>query len=169
MSLTMDCYAVLEVPPDASTVAIRAAFRRLAQEWHPDRNPASQAEANRHMSEINLAWEILKSPETRRMYDEARASGSQWLPAAVNAGWAPRSSRSHGDVPPMTDVDSGCVRRIGHNGLSELYIEFRTGGLYVYRGVPVTVYRALLHAKSKSRFVIYNIVSGPYLCKRIGA
>jgi curved DNA-binding protein CbpA len=165
----MDCYAVLEVEPAASTVAIRAAYRRLVQQWHPDKNPESRTEATNRMSELNLAWEILQDEQSRKMYDEARASGSQWIPTGKSGDGIRRAARSHADAPVMLEVDSGCVRSIGHDGLNKLFIEFRSGGLYVYRGVPATLYAALLHSKSKGRFVIFNIVSGPYQGKRIGA
>jgi curved DNA-binding protein CbpA len=163
----MDCYAVLEVPPDASEEMIRAAYRRLAQEWHPDKNTVTRHEATRRMSEINLAWEILKDPETRRLNDEARVSSSYLTPTVETKLGKP--VRRHAEAPTMLEVDSGCVRSIGHDGKDRLFIEFRTGGLYVYRDVPDTLYRSLLFAKSKGRFVIFNIVNGPYLCKRIGA
>ena len=169
MYTAMDCYSVLEVPPNASTEIIRAAYRRLAQEWHPDKNQVSGEAATFRMSEINLAWEILKDPETRSLVDEARASGSEWIPSAEGGPGVRRTKSSHADVPTMLEVDSGCVRCIGHDGLNKLFIEFRSGGLYVYRGVPVAMYGALLRAKSAGRFVIFNIVNGPYRCKRIGA
>jgi len=169
MSLDMDCYSVLEVPPDASTATIRAAYRRLAQEWHPDKNLLTGEAATLRMSEINLAWEILKDPDTRRMNDEARAFGAQRAPPSDNADGKHRAYRPHPSAPTMLEVDSGCVRGIGHDGLNKLYIEFRSGGIYAYLGVPVAIYAALRNAKSKGRFVIYNIVSGPYRCKRIGA
>lgn len=162
----MDSYAALEVPPDASTAAIRAAYRRLAQQWHPDKNPMARGEATRRMAEINLAWEMLRSVETRRIVDEARRE------SARRAEEAPRGVRARGfdgKVPKLIEVESGCVRRYGHDGRSNLFLEFRTGGLYIYPGVSPVMYGALHRAKSKSRYVLSNIVNGPYTGKRIGA
>ncbi|MHB8635771.1 MAG: DnaJ domain-containing protein [Fimbriimonadaceae bacterium] len=164
----MDCYAVLDVLPTASTTTIRATYRRLAQEWHPDKHLGAKAEATRRMSDINLAWEILKSPETRRLYDEARATGTQWVPVGRDGDGIRRATRIHADAPIMLEVDSGCVHSVGHDGRNKLFIEFRSGGLYAYDDVPPTLYRDLLREKYKGRFVIFNIVSGPYQCKRIG-
>ncbi len=168
MLQNMDCYAVLEVPPTASTAVIRAAFRELAHKWHPDKCDVPKIEANQRMAEINLAWEVLRRPETRRLYDDARANGRTWLPVNLDGDFSIWTDSREG-VPKMTVVDSGCVRSLGHDGGTNLYIEFRMGGLYVYRGVPRNIFHALMHAKSQGKYVIYNIVSGPYLCKRIGA
>jgi curved DNA-binding protein CbpA len=168
MVLSMDCYAVLEVPSTASTAVIRTAFRELAHKWHPDKGDVPDAEANRRMAEINIAWEVLRKPETRRLYDDARANGSSWLPVNTNGDfsiWTP----ARDDIPEMTEVDSGCVRSVGHDGNSKLYIEFRMGGLYMYRGVPLLLYKSMMRSASQGKFVIYNIICGPYDCKRIGA
>ncbi|HLK16739.1 MAG TPA: DnaJ domain-containing protein [Fimbriimonadaceae bacterium] len=165
----MDCYAVLEVSPAASTAAIRASFRRLVHEWHPDKHPDARAEATQRMSEINLAWEILRDVETRRYVDEARETGAEWIPCGVTRDGKRKVRRPDLGTPVMIEADSGCVRRFGHDGGSKLYIEFRTGGLFMYPGVPFTVYGALLRAKWPGRFVIQNIVTGPYLAKQVGA
>ena len=165
----MDCYSALEVPPTASTETIRSAYRRLAQKWHPDKHEASGAEATHRMSEINLAWEILKDPETRRINDEARLHRPDQTPFSESSQEKPRTHRPHAGAPMMMEVDSGCVGSIGHDGLNKLFVEFRSGGLYVYFGVPVATFAALVAAKSKGRFLIFNIVNGPYRCKRIGA
>lgn len=66
-----DHYGVLGVSPDADLPTIRKAYRRLALEWHPDRNrdrPASHA----RMIELIAAWEILSDPDKRAHYDAAR-------------------------------------------------------------------------------------------------
>lgn len=54
--------AVLGVPPTAAEDEIRAAWRRLVQEWHPDRaqGEAAVAEATRRVAEINAAWRVLR-------------------------------------------------------------------------------------------------------------
>lgn len=62
-----DPYALLEVSPDADAAAIKRAYRRLAREWHPDRNPAP--EAAERFKQIARAWEILGDPVRRRVHD----------------------------------------------------------------------------------------------------
>ena len=57
-----DPYKVLGLGPDASDEDIKKAYRRLAKQYHPDRNPGDQ-EAARKMQEVNAAYEQIKNPE----------------------------------------------------------------------------------------------------------
>jgi DnaJ-class molecular chaperone len=61
-------YDVLEVKRTASRNEIKAAYRRLAVKWHPDR--CDRPDATARIQEINAAYECLKDPLRRRMYDE---------------------------------------------------------------------------------------------------
>jgi hypothetical protein len=62
-------YDNLKVARDASPDEIRAAYRALTRKHHPDRN-AGVADAQRVMSVINVAYEILSDPVRRREHDE---------------------------------------------------------------------------------------------------
>jgi curved DNA-binding protein CbpA len=66
-----DYYRLLDVAPDASTEQIREAYRRLAFQYHPDRNPAG-SDASKKMQEINEAYATLMDPVKRREYDLPR-------------------------------------------------------------------------------------------------
>lgn len=68
-----DYYAVLGVPRDASEAAIKKAYRKLAMESHPDRNKESGAEER--FKEITEAYEVLRDPEQRAMYDRYGEAG----------------------------------------------------------------------------------------------
>ena len=57
-----DPYKVLGVSPDASDEEIKRAYRRLAKQYHPDRNPGDAAAAKK-MQQINAAYEQIKNPE----------------------------------------------------------------------------------------------------------
>ena len=57
-----DPYKVLGVSRDASDDEIKQAYRRLAKQYHPDRNPGD-AEAAKKMQQINAAYEQIKNPE----------------------------------------------------------------------------------------------------------
>lgn len=57
-----DPYKVLGVSPDATDDEIKQAYRRLAKQYHPDRNPGD-AEAAKKMQQINAAYEQIKNPE----------------------------------------------------------------------------------------------------------
>ena len=68
-----DYYKVLGVEPDASDADIKAAYRKLARKYHPDRSKEPNAEEQ--FKAINEANEALKDPEKRRAYDQVRAGG----------------------------------------------------------------------------------------------
>ena len=62
-----DPYAVLGVAPDASPEEVKRAWRRLARDWHPDRNPAP--EAAERFKELAAAWATLSDPAARARHD----------------------------------------------------------------------------------------------------
>lgn len=73
-----DYYAILGVPEDADTKAIKKAFRKLAREYHPDANPDNPEQAEARFKEINEAYEVLGDPEKRARYDEIKNSYQSW-------------------------------------------------------------------------------------------
>ena len=63
-----DYYELLGVPKGSDDAAIKAAYRRLAKEHHPDRkNGCKESEA--HFKAINEAYDVLKDPQKRAAYD----------------------------------------------------------------------------------------------------
>ena len=86
-----DPYKVLQVDSEAEDEVIQAAYRRLAQKYHPDR--ASGAEAMERMVSINAAWEMIGEPARRAAYD---ASVRQRSNAAAQGGTpSPAAATSH--------------------------------------------------------------------------
>jgi len=71
--MAIDYYAVLGVARDATDGQIKRAFRKLAQQWHPDVNKDSAA-AER-FKEINEAYQVLSDPERKQRYDVFGSAG----------------------------------------------------------------------------------------------
>jgi curved DNA-binding protein len=62
-------YEVLGVPRDADPATLKKAYRRLAQESHPDQNP-NDPKAEERFKQINRAYQVLSDAERRAAYDE---------------------------------------------------------------------------------------------------
>jgi hypothetical protein len=69
-------YDILEVSVAASHETITAAYRSLCKRYHPDLNRDVTLEADR-MKQINTAYETLRDPVTRRLYDESLQTSSE--------------------------------------------------------------------------------------------
>ncbi len=74
-SAMKDYYQILGVSANASQEEIKAAFRKLAFQYHPDVNPGSEKEAGETFKEINEAYGVLGDAARRQQYDFARQSG----------------------------------------------------------------------------------------------
>jgi len=68
MSTDTDFYELLEVERTADERVLKSAYRRLAMQYHPDRNPGS-AEAEAKFKAISEAYDCLKDPQKRAAYD----------------------------------------------------------------------------------------------------
>lgn len=64
-----DYYKILGVPRNASEQDIKKAYRKLAMQYHPDRNPGKEEWANEKFKEINEAYGVLGDAEKRGQYD----------------------------------------------------------------------------------------------------
>ena len=84
-----DYYETLGVNRDADAGALKSAYRKLAMQYHPDRNPGD-AEAEARFKEINEAYEVLKDDQKRAAYDrfghEAFTNGGGGNPGAQGFG-----------------------------------------------------------------------------------
>lgn len=97
-----DYYEILGVKPDASEADIKAAYRKLARKYHPDKNKDAGAEEK--FKAINEANEVLKDAEKRRSYDQLRAGGyrqgEQFRPPP---GWQGQQQGFGGDEGDFSD------------------------------------------------------------------
>src|SRR3569623_694127 len=93
-----DYYKILGVPRTASADEIKRAYRKLAREFHPDKNKAKGAEDK--IKEINEANEVLGDEKKRQAYDSLGpnfrgGSGGFQPPPGWNFGGGARGRRGH--------------------------------------------------------------------------
>ena len=69
MSTQIDYYELLEVERGADDATLKSSYRRLAMQWHPDKNPGD-AEAEARFKAISQAYDCLKDPQKRAAYDQ---------------------------------------------------------------------------------------------------
>lgn len=82
-----DLYQILGVPRNASQTDIEKAYRKLARKYHPDKNPDDPT-ATKRFQELQRAFDVLKDPEKREMYDRYGSSFE-----SRGAGGGPRRGR----------------------------------------------------------------------------
>lgn len=69
-----DYYKTLGISRDASQAEVKKAYRKQAAKFHPDKNPGNKKAENK-FKELGEAYEVLKDPEKRKLYDQV---GSDW-------------------------------------------------------------------------------------------
>jgi molecular chaperone DnaJ len=92
-----DFYQTLGVSKNASQDEIKKAFRKLARENHPDKNPGNKA-AEEKFKEVSSAYETLSDPEKRKQYDELSRLGAF---GAGPGGFRPGAGGYQGFDPRM--------------------------------------------------------------------
>lgn len=90
--MARDLYEILGLKRDASADDIKHAYRKLAQKYHPDRNPGDkQAEAS--YKEVQSAYDVLSDPSKRTQYD--RFGGAGGADGGFPGGGGPRGQTFH--------------------------------------------------------------------------
>lgn len=71
-----DYYSILGVPKGTSDDAVlKKAYRKMAMQYHPDKNPDNREESERKFKEVSEAYEVLSDPEKRKVYDQFGEEG----------------------------------------------------------------------------------------------
>src|SRR3954454_7904693 len=122
-----DYYAALGVPKDADAAAIKKAYRKLARDLHPDKNPGN-AEAEARFKEVSEAYDVLSDTKRRGEYDEARrlfgagGRGGGFPGGGFPGGAAPGQPFDLGDLFAQAGATGG---RTAGGGLGDIL-----GGLF---------------------------------------
>lgn len=118
MSSRRTYYHVLQVDIEADADVIATVYRRLAQRFHPDRDPSPEAQGR--IRELNQAYSVLKDPEQRARYDAElghrrdRRTGDRYVRRPTEAPSAMASPSAFGEAgPPPRGPASGSVLDFG--------------------------------------------------------
>jgi len=115
----IDLYETLAVPKTASAAEIKKAYRKLAREFHPDKNPGDAA-AEERFKEIQGAYDVLSDPKKRKQYDQVGPSlfgggGRGGNASSRNVNWSGNIG-DLGDLGDLGDVLGGLFGNARNRG-----------------------------------------------------
>jgi molecular chaperone DnaJ len=160
-----DYYAVLGVPKNASDAEIRKAYRKLAQQHHPD-TKQGDPQAEERFKEITAAYDVLGDAEKRTAYDRVREMGASGFgpgfggagwPGGATGGWPGGVRYEHVDVDDISDLFGGLFGGGGRRG-------GRRGG--VRRGADLETQITADFEDAIAGTTVPVRIDGPAVCSR---
>ncbi|HEY5692144.1 MAG TPA: DnaJ domain-containing protein [Cyclobacteriaceae bacterium] len=103
-----DYYQILGISPRATQLEVKRSYRRLAVQFHPDKNHSKESEER--FKEISLAYEVLKNSEKRAQYD-------------ISLAFAPPNTRPHRDPAYRSGQRAYYAQRVESKSSNELMAE----------------------------------------------
>ena len=117
---TADYYALLGVPPGATTAQIKSAYRKLAKQYHPDVNTSS--DAAERFREITEAYDTLTDPDRRRRYDRLHSTGRT---TGADDEWSRSTTSGTGSANGNRNVSQAASQIL--KVLEDTWLEIRRG------------------------------------------
>ena len=126
-----DYYEILGVARDADEDALKKAYRKLAMQYHPDRN-VGDAEAEAKFKEASEAYDVLRDPQKRQLFDRYGHAGLEGA-GLPNFGNSDAVMDMFGDI--LGDLFGGGRRRRGPQSGRDLQMAIEIDLLEAARGV----------------------------------
>jgi molecular chaperone DnaJ len=142
MATELDYYTVLGVDRTATDAEIKKAFRRLAQQWHPDVN--TDAGAQERFKQINEAYQVLSDPQRRQAYDMFGRAG---LGGDGGPGFDPGAFGSFSDIFDAFFGGTAAGARRGHP----------TAGADLRYDIRITFEEAVRGTDKEIEFPVYGV------------
>jgi len=131
-----DYYDLLGVPKDADEDTLKKAYRKMAIKWHPDKNPENKEAATEKFKKIAEAYEVLRDPQKRQIYDQYGEAGLS------NTGGG---GGGHGHIDPHDlfaaffggaggDIFEQFAAQGGGGGGGVRFVQFGNGGMHMSFG-----------------------------------